>query len=152
MAQVAIRPTRSPLSILRQHALTEPFGLWEWPSPWLRFPEMFSRATMCLEEYEENGNLVIRAELPGIDPDKDVDIEIVGGLLRVTAERKETARDRSGYRSEMYYGAYARSIALPEGTSEKDVKATYKNGILEVRLPMTKTQEIHGTKVPVTRG
>ncbi len=98
---------------------------------------------MRVEEYVEDDTCVIRAELPGIDPDKDVEISIEDGLLHVRAEREERKEEErpSGYRSEFHYGSLHRSIRLPEGTTEADIKATYKNGILEVRVPAPKAVE-----------
>lgn len=95
---------------------------------------------MRLEEFTDDGNLVVRAELPGLDPDKDIEITVQDGLLTIHGERRTESRreERGGYYSEMQYGSFSRRITLPEGTSEKDVIATYENGILEVRLPVAK--------------
>lgn len=92
---------------------------------------------MRVEEYIEGDTCVIRAELPGIDPENDVEITVADGVLHFRAERRErTDEERPhGYRSEFHYGSLARSIRLPEGASEADVKASYKDGILEVRVP-----------------
>ena len=99
-----------------------------------------------VEELVEDDNLVIRAELPGIDPDKDVEVSISGGILHIAATRTEKVehKDINGFRSEFRYGSFVRSIALPAGTYETAVVATYTDGILEVRLPIaaTKTHRI----------
>jgi len=101
-----------------------------------------------VDEYTENGTLVIQAEMPGIDPDKDVDIEVVNGRLTIRAERKheEETEERNYYRREMHYGAFARSLPLPAGAKERDVKATYVDGILEIRVPIDKGAETGKTK------
>lgn len=105
---------------------------------------------MHLEEYIEDGSCVIRAELPGLDVDKDVEISVADGMLHVQAHREERKEDErpSGYRSEFRYGSFARSVRLPAGVTESDVKATYKDGILEIRFPMP-AEEKPATKVPV---
>jgi HSP20 family molecular chaperone IbpA len=89
------------------------------------------------------------AELPGIDPAKNVDITVGDGLLTISGERKE--RVESMHRSELFYGKFTRTIALPSGADEKSVNAEYRDGILEVRilLPATKQQVTH---IPVGRG
>jgi HSP20 family protein len=94
-----------------------------------------------LEEFVEDGTCVIRAELPGIDPAKDVEITLQDGVLHLKGERTERKEEErpEGYRSEFRYGGFYRAIRLPEGSTEADVKATYKDGILEVRVPMATT-------------
>lgn len=106
-----------------------------------------------VEEVSEEGTHVIRAELPGIDPDKDVEISVHGGMLHLQASRTERAEDRenSTYRSEFRYGRFERALPLPAGTTEKDVTATYKDGVLEVRVPM-ETAAREAAKIPVKRG
>lgn len=109
---------------------------------------------MRLEEYLEDDTCVIRAELPGIDPDKDVQISVADGILHLRAEREERTEEKQpdGYRSEFHYGRLARSIRLPEGATESDVTATYKDGILEVRVPAPKTAATpKETRIPITR-
>lgn len=109
---------------------------------------------MRVEEYVEGDTCVIRAELPGIDPEKDVEISVADGVLHFRAERRErTDEDRPhGFRSEFRYGSLARSIRLPEGASEADVKATYKDGILEVRVPAPlESVATTPTRIPINR-
>ena len=109
-------------------------------------------STLRIEEYVEDGVAVIRAELPGIDPAKDVEITVTDGVLHLTAKREERAEEKrpGSYRSEFRYGSFARHLVLPEGATEADVKATYKDGILEVRVPMPKPlPQPQVTKVPV---
>ena len=90
-----------------------------------------------VDEFRENGNLVVRAELPGIDPDKDVELSVSDGVLHIDAERREEEKvEEKGYlRHEIRAGSFSRSLPLPPGVSEADVTATYKDGILEVRIP-----------------
>jgi HSP20 family protein len=107
-----------------------------------------------IEEFAEDDALVIRAEMPGIDPDKDVEISMHDGMLHIRAERRESSehKDKAGYRSEFTYGMFERALPLPAGVSETDVTATYKDGILEVRVPMTKgtteTAKINVVRMP----
>lgn len=90
-----------------------------------------------VEQFTEEGALVVRAELPGIDPEKDVSISIHDGMLHLRAERQDTQeqRDKDQYRSEFRYGMFERTIPLPAGVTGKDVTATYKDGILDIRIP-----------------
>lgn len=106
-----------------------------------------------LEEYEEGGTLVLRTEAPGIDPDKDVEITIADGLLRIRAHREVKAeqKNKKGYRSEFRYGELTRTFRLPEGSSGDDVKATYCDGILEIRIAVPVVKEPETKTVPVTK-
>ncbi|MDO9495672.1 MAG: Hsp20/alpha crystallin family protein [Nocardioides sp.] len=113
-----------------------------------------SPGLMKVEEFVEDDTCVIRAELPGVDPDEDVDISVADGVLHLRAERKERTEEKMphGYRSEFHYGMFDRSIRLPEGTTENDISATYKDGILEVRVPAPTPVEASTRKIQVNRG
>lgn len=113
---------------------------------------LLTKDSVRIEEFVEDDALVVRAEMPGIDPEKDVEISVHDGMLHMKAERKESSehKDKSGYRSEFSYGMFERTLPLPAGVSDKDVTATYKDGILEVRVPMAKgTTE--ASKISVVR-
>jgi HSP20 family molecular chaperone IbpA len=84
------------------------------------------------EEYVENDRYVLRAELPGIDPDRDVEVRVSGGVLTIHGQRQEQQKEH--YRTEFRYGSFTRSITLPTGANEDDVTAVYRNGILEVAV------------------
>lgn len=95
---------------------------------------------MRLEESTEDGAYVVRAELPGIDPGKDVDITVQDGALTVHAERAE--RETASHRTEFRYGSFTRAVPLPPGAREEDITASYDKGILTVTVPLAET----GTK------
>lgn len=130
-----------------------------WPSwlsggpliDWSNWPIFSGESEMKLEEFTEDDHVVVRAELPGIDPDKDVEITITDHTLRIHAERRreEKVEEKSGYRSEFEYGSFTRTMALPSGASEEDIVATYHDGILEVRVPVATASEAR--KVMVKR-
>lgn len=105
-----------------------------------------------LEEFVEDGTCVIRAELPGIDPEKDVEITVQSGVLEINAHREERTEEKrpDGYHSEFHYGTFRRAIRLPEGVTEADVKAAYKDGILEIRVPMPEAEPT-AKQIPVQR-
>lgn len=107
-----------------------------------------------VEEFLDGDTYVIRAELPGLEPNKDIELNVRDGVLHLSAERREhTEEERpDGFRSEFHYGQMSRNVRLPEGASEADVTATYKDGILEVRLPAPQeAPAVTNTKIPVTR-
>jgi HSP20 family protein len=94
-----------------------------------------------VEQFLEGDTLVVRAELPGIDPDTDVDLSVTDGQLHIKAKREEKAEHKSktGYRSEFRYGSVTRSFSLPPGVNEEDITASYNDGVLEVRAPVRST-------------
>lgn len=111
---------------------------------------------MRVEEYADDGGLVVRAELPGVDPDKDVTVEIDADRLVITAERREETSEgekgKPGYHSEFRYGAFRRVVRLPQEIRQEDVTATYADGILEVRVPLPEgPDDSEPITVPVTR-
>ncbi|MBI1377814.1 MAG: Hsp20 family protein [Frankiales bacterium] len=111
--------------------------------------------SMRVEEYTDGDTLVVKAELPGVDPDEDVEITVEGGLLTIEAERREEKTEgeqgKPGYRSEFRYGSMRRVLRLPDGAQEDAVTATYADGILEVRVPVG-AAEAAPTRIPVARG
>ncbi|KIC67964.1 Hsp20/alpha crystallin family protein [Pseudarthrobacter phenanthrenivorans] len=108
-----------------------------------------------VEEMVDGNTLVVRAELPGIDPEKDVDVTVADGVLTIKGERQEKKehKEKDSYRSEFRYGSFVRRLALPSGVQQSDVKASYKDGVLEVRAPLPEQgQETGASKIPITRG
>jgi HSP20 family protein len=98
--------------------------------------------TPALEIVEREQNLVIRADLPGMRRE-DIEVDVTDELLTISGERKkEQSESREGFiRSERSYGRFSRTLALPEGVSGEGVTATFKDGVLEIVLPMPKRVE-----------
>lgn len=89
-----------------------------------------------LEEEVRDGHYLVRAELPGIEPAKDLDITMCDNQLTIKAERTE--KKESNGRSEFSYGSFVRTIALPSGANPDDVRASYDKGILTVDIAVPK--------------
>lgn len=109
--------------------------------------------TPAVDVFSRGEDLVVRAELPGVDPDKDIDISFQDGALTIRGERRHEDRTEKDdyYRFESSYGSFLRTIPLPHGVKAQDIKATYENGILEVVIP--KVGELSAArKIPVTVG
>jgi HSP20 family protein len=106
-----------------------------WPVNTAR--RMLTESFIPVNEFFQDGSLVIRAELPGIDPDKDIGLTVTGGMLHIEVERREEekAEEEHYLRREIRQGSFERTLPLPEGVTESDVKATYKDGILEIVIP-----------------
>ncbi|OBH06898.1 Hsp20/alpha crystallin family protein [Mycobacterium sp. E1747] len=96
---------------------------------------MFDTRLMRLEDETVDGHYEVRAEIPGIDPAKDVDITVHDGQLTIKAERSE--KKQFDGRSEFSYGSFVRTVSLPSNVNEDDIKATYDKGILTVSVPVS---------------
>jgi HSP20 family protein len=113
--------------------------------PGLRMPG--DSHTLRIEERMEGDDYLLSVELPGIDPDKDVDISLDGDILTVRAERSERSGDK--HRTEFHYGSLTRSVTLPPGARGEDAAAGYDRGILTVRVPIEQARST-SRKIPVT--
>ena len=102
-------------------------------------PSLFTMPAMMrglrIEEFSDDDRYVVRAELPGLDPAKDVKVEVANGMLTISATRQQEEHD--GARSEFHYGTLTRRVLLPDGADEKAVVAKYTAGILEVTVPIS---------------
>lgn len=90
--------------------------------------------------FERDQNLVIRAELPGVDKN-DIDVRIENGVLALHGERKRESQvdEGSAYRLERIYGTFTRSFTLPTTVDPSRIEATYKDGVLQVTVPKLET-------------
>jgi HSP20 family molecular chaperone IbpA len=91
-----------------------------------------------VEDFMDEDSYVVRAELPGIDPDKDVQVTLENQMLTIRGERREEKKEKD--LQEFRYGSFTRSVRLPAGTTAEEVKATYDDGILEVRVPVKEAE------------
>ena len=109
------------------------------------------RGEIRVEEFTEANEFVVRAEIPGIDPDEDLEVTAADGFLTLSATREEsTSKTEDGmYRSEFRYGRLVRTIQLPTDVDLDRTKATYRQGVLEVRVPRTERAGLHPKKVMV---
>lgn len=147
---------RSPRDLVDMIQAGWPFGQGGWPwreaGPWRDLAESGGHL-IRVEEETQGDTRVVRAEIPGVDPEKDISVTIEDDMLVIEARREERAESRDGesYRSEFRYGSFTRHVRLPRGTSPEVVSATYTDGVLEVRLPIAPgTEGPH--RVPVSRG
>lgn len=105
----------------------------------------------AVDVYEDENKVVVKAELPGMT-DKDIDVNILNNTLIIKGEKKkeEEKKEQSYYRLERSYGAFQRSITLPSHVAADKVKASFKNGILEIELP--KKEEAKPKQIKVNVG
>ena len=111
----------------------------------------FRRWIPAMDLAEAENEFVLRADLPGLT-EEDVNIEVDDNVLTISGERKAEQEDRKEgfYRVERSYGSFRRSLTLPENVDPETVKATFENGVLEVRVP--KPEERKPRKVSIAVG
>jgi HSP20 family protein len=104
--------------------------------------------TPDVEMFQRDNALVFRADVPGMTKD-DLTIELTDGQLVLRGERKQEKEEKKEgyYRAERTFGAFYRTLPLPEGTKWDEAKATLKDGVLEVVVPTTKIEEVKRTLV-----
>lgn len=138
-------------------------GLVDWFDRWpelfaQRWPESFRGIPfvdeMCRVEQavDDDGTVVVRAELPGLDPDRDVTVTVDEGRLTIAGRREDRSehRESGSYRTEFRYGSFERTVRLPAGAKADEVTAAYHDGILEVRVPVD-AASTGATTVPIAR-
>ena len=103
-----------------------------------------------LDFSETKSDLVVKAELPGIDP-KDIDISLNEGILTIKGEKRQEKEEKEqGYHLvERSYGSFARSIRLPREVQNDKINASYKNGVLKITLPKSEEAKKKEVKIKV---
>jgi HSP20 family protein len=130
---------RRPLSLLTP-------TLW----PELR-PDEFETVSPHVDIYEEGNELVLKADLPGIDK-KDLDINLSENMLTISGEKKieEKVEKEDFYRYERFHGSFFRRFQLPSDVDTEKIKAHLEKGVLEVRLPRTEEAKSRTKKISVS--
>ena len=104
-----------------------------------------------LDISETKSDLVVKAEIPGIDP-KDIDISLNENVLTIKGEKRQEKEEKEeGYHLvERSYGSFTRSIRLPREIQNEKINASYKNGVLKITLPKTEEAKKKEVKIKVT--
>ena len=120
-----------------------------WPERWFRTEGMELTAPV-VDLYEEKDDIVVKAELPGIEKN-NIEVNLADHTLTIKGEKKkeEEIKEENYYRAERSYGSFVRTLELPKDVHTDKVKATFKDGILEVRLPKTEEAKAKEVKVKV---
>ena len=107
----------------------------------------------AMDVVRDNGNLILRADIPGIKPE-EVKIEIEDDILTVSGSHEESKeeKDKDYVRRERRYGSFSRSIALPAGVDPKTIKAETHNGVVEVTIPLAKEDKPEKVTITPTAG
>lgn len=105
----------------------------------------------AVDVFDKADAVVLKAELPGMDPDQ-VHIEVEDNVLTLKGERRfeEKVEDERYYRIERRFGSFQRSLALPQGARTDEIEAAYQDGILTITVP--KAEEVKPKRIPIQRG
>lgn len=89
-----------------------------------------------VEAFEREGNLIVRADLPGLNKD-DINVDIADDTIKIRGERRQEKEENEEgyYRSERSYGTFYREIPLPSGVNPEEANASFRNGVLEITMP-----------------
>ena len=120
-----------------------------WPERWFGRDELAVRAP-AVDVFEEKDDIVVKAELPGMEKD-NIEVNLTDHMLTIKGEKKkeEEIKEENYYRAERSYGSFLRTLELPRDVHADKIKASFKNGILEVRMPKTEEAKAKEIKVKV---
>jgi HSP20 family molecular chaperone IbpA len=131
---------RQGLSLPDIRDLFDPFGLLD-----LR-PKLEFHGIRVEDRFEDDRYLLM-AEIPGIDPEHDVELVVSDGTLTILAERSEEQHDKR--HSEFRYGTFSRSVRLPASAKEDQIAASYDAGVLTVTVPLKQSPKSSARKIEV---
>lgn len=103
-----------------------------------------------IDVIQRNGDIVLRAELPGVDPEKDVEVQVEDDRITIRGQRKQEVetKDEQFLRVETNYGAFQRTLPLPAPVEPEQVRATYRDGVLEIAIPRSESAE-RSRRIPI---
>lgn len=132
-------------------AMTDPFRVFEeFFRDWSSLSPAFEGAGYrpATDIYEKDGNLIVKAEVPGIG-EKDIELKLEGNVLTLRGERKREDEDHGEnyHRRESVYGVFSRSFTLPETVDRDKIEANFKNGVLTITIPQK--PEVKPRAIPV---
>ena len=134
----------------------QPRRFWDWGMEdfFKDLPEMThgERWAPRVETYRKNGNFVVKADLPGVEV-KDIHVSVEGGCLNIRGERKmeKDIKKKNLRGREIFYGAFQRTLPIPEGLKVDNLKAKYHDGVLEITAPMEKSHPPKEIKIEAAK-
>ena len=113
--------------------------LFDWLETPLTVLRPLASSVLLVEDYVKDGCYVLRAEIPGVNPAKDIDVSLSNGVLTISAEKRHEMEGK--HHSEFRYGAFTRSVPLPVDADHEHIQAIYSHGVLEVIIPLKDKQD-----------
>jgi HSP20 family protein len=134
------------LERLRKSQWPNPLN-WDWPSP-PDFGALFEGRLPAIDIVDGDTHIIARAELPGVDKD-DLEIQLGDRMLTIKGKTRQEKKKTEGdiHRQEIRAGAFARTLTLPEKVDAKRARATYKDGVLQLKMPKLEKSKKHSVKV-----
>ena len=122
-----------------EEAFRRPFFAPSW-LPRIRFPELVGEVTPSVDIYEDANNVIVKAEIPGMKKE-DIEVNITENTITISGQKKaeEKVERQDYYRLERSFGSFSRKLRLPVETLTDKAMATFKDGVLEVKIPKAAT-------------
>ncbi len=119
----------------------------EWPA-WVNLQAPFDGSVPKIDVVARDNEIVVRAELPGVDK-RDLDISVTAESVTIKASTRQARKEEKGdyHRREISQGSFVRTVMLPESVQSKKAKASFKDGVLELKLPKAAPTQRHRIKV-----
>ena len=162
---VPVKRVTPSVAPAREHSLLWPVSAWErevdrwfddlrrrmaWPRLWAGPMERVEVTLPAFDVYEQGDDVVVKAEIPGMTKEQ-IEVSLAGSLLTVTGEKKqeEEVKEKNYYRCERSFGSFSRTVELPAEVKADQAKATFKDGVLEIRIPKTEEAKRKAVTVKV---
>ena len=119
-------------------------------SRWLPVFHFTRGFTPSFDVSETDEDIIVKAELPGVDP-KEVEVNLTGSTLTVKGEKKEEREEKTEnmHRIERSFGSFSRSVTLPCEVKEDKIEATFKDGVLNLKLPKAESSKKRSIKIDI---
>jgi len=119
-------------------------------SRWLPAFHFTRGFTPSFDVSETDEDIIVKAELPGVDP-KEVEVNLTGSTLTVKGEKKEERGEKTEniHRTERFFGSFSRSVTLPCEVKEDKIEATFKDGVLNLKLPKAESSKKRSIKIDI---
>ena len=130
-----------------EEAFRRPFFGQSW-MPRLKFSDMAGEITPAVDIFEDGSQVVVKAEIPGMMKE-DIEVNLSQDTVTISGHKKEEEQveKKDFYRLERSYGAFTRKLRLPAEVQPDKAKATFKNGVLEVRIPKSPTATVQKVSI-----
>lgn len=118
--------------------------------PHFKFPELADVST-AVDMFEEGDNLVIKAELPGMKKE-DINVDLKDDVITISGEKKseEKTERKDFHRVERSFGSFTRRLRLPVEIKADKVEASFKDGVLEIKMPKSEAAKQNAKKIAVS--
>ncbi len=138
----------SDMERMMEDFMRRPFSMF--PAMWSRTPFFEEELSPAVDVFEEEDAIVVKAELPGMKKE-DISVELADGVLRISGEKKreEKVEKKNYYRIERSSGSFERRISLPVEIQSDKAKASFRDGVLEIKVPKTEEAKKKEKKIPI---